>query len=111
HGLLPLFGGPLCVKCGVRSGAPHPVAGYYAHCPPLPEERESQSAHGFGDGGHQRTMRMDGTRRSRGSRTSGGRGFWSRYLRVVRTVADHGMVLLCFNCHMHEEKRKRDTAA
>ena len=66
--------------------------------------------HTLGDGGRQRSTKMDGTRRTARSRSMGGRGYWGRYLRAIQTVADHGMVLLCFNCHQHTERAKRAAA-
>jgi hypothetical protein len=51
--------------------------------------------HEHGGGGSVRNRRpTGGLRRGRGGSTA-----WARYRRAL-TMADHGMRLLCFNCHM-----------
>jgi hypothetical protein len=42
-----------------------------------------------------------------GPRYSGTGQQWGRYLRVMANIPDHGLRLLCFNCHMAAEWAKR----
>src|SRR5215468_5783176 len=57
--------------------------------------------HTYGNGGAIRDARRTGERWRHGSgrRPTGGYSAWARYRRALR-LPDHGMRLLCFNCHM-----------
>jgi hypothetical protein len=55
------------------------------------------------DGGRIRRQRMDGqlSRKDYGTAQN-----WSRYRRAL-AVPDHGMRVLCFNCHQVDDMRHR----
>jgi hypothetical protein len=59
--------------------------------------------HQHGDGGRIRRQRRDGSRMPAGAT---GQVAWSRYRRAL-ALPDHGMRLLCFNCHQVSETARR----
>jgi hypothetical protein len=93
--LAALGGACACAGCPTHSGA----------CPVgrRPDtDRLLTVEHTRNNGAEHRRRLRDG-----GPRTHLSAGFWGRYLRVIRHDPDHGMILLCRNCHAEAERRKR----
>jgi len=74
------------------------------HVGPCPVTHEAALSidHTARNGSEVRLRRRDGGR----SRQGRGSNIWSRYRRALR-VADHGMRVLCMNCHWVDEQRAR----
>lgn len=90
-----------CPTCSTHPNAPCPVG----H---LPETAHLLTVeHTKNNGAHHRRFRI-----REGSEKRQRMGApWERYLRVIRTQTDHGLLLLCFNCHHNVEWKKRLSAS
>jgi hypothetical protein len=86
-----------CTLEGCPSG--HPPTGCPVTATPLLDVEHTKN-----DGWLIRQRRMNGSPRSRASGV--GQPRWSMYQRSLR-LPDHGMVLLCANCHRQAEHLKR----